>query len=148
MTSGLSTNCPRQDVAVEELVKGADEIWALSEPGSSQQRALATDKPSEHVAASPPLLKAPHMRAAEMGHCRAIKQDQRRSFTGFPGKLPKLKTRSCAPRARPSKLVMRVRFSSPALSDAPSQGSFCHAAMRLQESALGPGHNVGPYFLV
>jgi hypothetical protein len=74
---------------VEELVKGADEIWALSEPGSSQQRALATDKPSEHVAASPPLLKAPHMRAAEMGHCRAIKQDQRRSFTVFPGQAPK-----------------------------------------------------------
>ena len=89
MTSGLSTNCPRQDVAVEELVKGADEIWALSEPGSSQQRALATDKPSEHVASSPPLLKAPHMRAAEMGHCRAIKQDQRRSFTVFPGRAPK-----------------------------------------------------------
>ena len=28
---------------MEELVKGADEIWALSEPGSSQQRALATE---------------------------------------------------------------------------------------------------------
>ena len=41
----------------------------------------------------------------------------------------------------PSKLVMRVRFSSPALSDVPSQGSFRHAAMRLQKSALGPGHN-------
>jgi hypothetical protein len=47
----------------------------------------------------------------------------------------------------PSKLVMRVRFSSPALSGVPSQGSFCHAAMRLEKSALGPGHNVGPYFL-
>ena len=43
----------------------------------------------------------------------------------------------------PSKLVMRVRFSSPALSDIPSQDSFRHAAMRLQKSALGSGHNVG-----
>ena len=48
---------------------------------------------------------------------------------------------------QPSKLAMRVRFSSPALSDVPSQGSFRNAAMRLQKSALGPGHNVGPYFL-
>ena len=44
----------------------------------------------------------------------------------------------------PSKLVMRVRFSSPALSDVPSQGSFRYAAVRLHQSALGPGHNVGP----
>jgi hypothetical protein len=29
------------------------------------------------------------------------------------------------------------------LSDVASQGSFRHAAMRLQKSALGPGHNVG-----
>jgi hypothetical protein len=48
-----------------------------------------------------------------------------------------------ASRVSSSKLAMRVRFSSPALSDVPSQGSFRHAAMRLQKSALGPGHNVG-----
>jgi hypothetical protein len=45
---------------------------------------------------------------------------------------------------QPSKLVMRVRFSSPALSDFPSQGSFRHAAVRLDQSALGPGYYVGP----
>jgi len=47
----------------------------------------------------------------------------------------------------PSKLVMRVRFSSPAPSDVPSQGNFRNVAMRLKRSTLVPGHNVGPYFL-
>ena len=59
--------------------------------------------------------QAPQIRAPDMGHWRAIKQGERRSFTVcFPGKLRKLETRSCTPRARPSKLAMRVRFSSPA----------------------------------
>ena len=47
-------------------------------------------------------------------------------------------------RPRPSKLVMRVRFSSPAPSDVPSRGSFRYARMRLQKSALGRGPQRGP----
>jgi hypothetical protein len=34
-------------------------------------------------------LKAPQMRAPDMGHWRAIKQGERRSFTVFPGQAPK-----------------------------------------------------------
>ena len=44
----------------------------------------------------------------------------------------------------PSKLVMRVRFSSPAPSDVPSQGSSRHTAMRLQKGHTGPGPQHGP----
>jgi hypothetical protein len=64
---------------------------------------------------------------ANAGYPRCLTCTLRRLKRAFLALLP-----------RPSKLAMRVRFSSPALSDVPSQGSFRHAAMRLQKSALGP----------
>jgi hypothetical protein len=58
------------------------------------------------------------------------------------GSLHQAAIRGCSSMAepQPSKLVMRVRFSSPALSGVPSQGSFRHAGMRLHKRAQGSGH--------
>ena len=71
--------------------------------------------PSEHVGASP---RAAEGAANSRTRHGPIGGPLSRAKGGrsqcFPGKLRRLETRSCAPLARPSKLAMRIRFSSPA----------------------------------